>query len=272
MRIVLTAAFSLTWAFFPEIGNSHTTLALGPWVSYLWPIALIWFVLFAERKTEANRMIEPTLRGKVDDLPSFAYMILWILLGATWGFGVWHAIVTSESRFISEFLPFFVAVIGILPVLGFYYGSLLATTLVFVVCVTRFIPRATQWFVNEPVSESDFSSSSDSSSSDARETLPLSDLSESEGESNNSDETRYNTNIGVIYQGDGTFGLGLAVGCYEDGNIYRGDGTFGLGLAVGRYEDGYIYRGDATFGLAVARYVGPDEGGAAAAMILGLLA
>lgn len=304
--IVITTAFLLTWAAFPEIGDEHTSVALGPWFSYLWPIGLVWFAVLAVRNTET------ALQGKLDGLPSFAFNTLLILLGATWGFGVWHALITSKSRFFSEFLPFFAVALGGLPVLGCYWGASITTILVFGACVSRFAPGIRPRFVHEPTSTIDYSHSSDLSTDHSLASDPPLEFTESVVESegdekldNEDRDERRSNGAGYLYRGSST--LGSPIGTYEDGYIYRGSGTIWapigmyedryiyqgvsslaapvgiyedgyiyrgyttLGAPIGIYEDGYIYRGYSTLGAPVGTYEGSDEGAVAASVLLGLL-
>ena len=80
---------------------------------------------------------------------------------------------------------------------------------------------------------------------------------------------------GCIYRGAAAAADAI-IGRYAEGVIYRGKGT-DLDKIVGIYKQGYIYRGwfanvyYQSPEQVVGRYDGPDEGAAAAALLLELV-
>ena len=80
---------------------------------------------------------------------------------------------------------------------------------------------------------------------------------------------------GCIYRGAAA-AVGTIIGRYAEGVIYRGNGT-DLDKVVGIYKQGYLYRGwfanvyYQSLEHVVGRYDGPDEGAAAAALLLALV-
>lgn len=135
--ILIPAAYGFTWLMFPEIGGTGTSLALGPKASYAWPIFFSWYMFVVLFSTD------PPAKGETnegaDRSAGTAAKILVVVLIACWGFWIWHAIGTSKSEFVSAFLPFFVMVLGGLPVLIGYWVGMLASVVLFVTCIPRFI-------------------------------------------------------------------------------------------------------------------------------------
>ena len=80
---------------------------------------------------------------------------------------------------------------------------------------------------------------------------------------------------GCIYRGAAA-AVDALIGRYAEGVIYRGKGT-DLDKIVGIYKQGYIYRGwfgnvtHQSLEHVVGRYDGPDDGAAAAALLLALV-
>lgn len=74
-----------------------------------------------------------------------------------------------------------------------------------------------------------------------------------------------------FYKTDQIFsgGSGVAAGRYDGGKLWRGG--YAGGDPDGRYGGGKIWRGPVAVGEPVGRYDGPDDGAAAAAILLGIV-
>lgn len=121
--IALSALLVVTWIFFPSIGGRETSLAKGPLLSYLWPIAFVWVAYLAE----FGKYVAKPERPQSDFASGLLYFSAVSIIAACWALWIWNNLAARPDGFLKFVIQFFGSAILGLPVLVFYWGAMIVS-------------------------------------------------------------------------------------------------------------------------------------------------